>query len=89
MGRGSTLLLVEMLHSGSIRKCSGIVTVRQPAVEMSLFVLNVFFEDIKVSRLLSGPFLFLSFGGYVVSCLTRARHDNEGVCVFKRWSGGE
>lgn len=53
MGRGSTLLLVEMLHSGSIRKCSGIVTVRQPAVEMSLFVLNVFFEDIKVSRLLS------------------------------------
>lgn len=45
-----------------------------------------FFEDIKVSRLLSSPFLFLSFGGCVVSCLTGARHDNEGVCVC--WKDG-
>lgn len=78
-----------MLRSGSVRKRSGTVTVTQPAVEMSLFVLNVSFEEIKVSRLLSGPFVFLSFGGCVVSCLTGARHDNEGVSVFKRWNEGE
>ena len=52
---------------------------------------SFFFKDIKVSRLLSGPFLFPSFGGCVLSCLTGCWHDNEGVSVymFKRWNVGE
>lgn len=76
----------SILHRGSIGKHFGMVTMKQPAMEMTLFVSPFLscLEEIKVSRLLRGLFLFLSFGGCMVSCLTGPWHDNEGVCVYSK-----